>query len=49
MVKTFKNYTTEELKDSGLVFGNDVYITNGDSRTLVVKILSISIDNDIIF
>ena len=27
----------------------DAYITNSDSRTLGVKILSISVDNDIIF
>lgn len=28
MIKTFKNYTNEELKDSGLIFGTDVVISN---------------------
>lgn len=28
MIKTFKNYTDEELKDSGLIFGVNVFISN---------------------
>lgn len=28
MIKTFKNYTDEELKDSGLIFGTNVFISN---------------------